>query len=229
MTDTTQSTEIHDEEMAASEQPADDLVIEDLPEDYFLEDVHDQLPSVEEAKANLPPPARNYKNICMIVSVFLAAVGLVVGGVVLAKKGSKQGSYEIEGRGEEVIRFLFDLQVSALPALRDPSNPQHEAAMFIADGDRYKMDMIGKDGGKSQRFIERYVLALLYYQFNGVAWNYNLNFLSSTDHCEWWQKLSTTGGTQLRMGVLCDENGHVKKLNLGKKWTCRHEPTEEDQ
>jgi hypothetical protein len=229
MTDTTQSTEIQDEEMAASEQPADELVIEDLPENYFLDDsVHDQLPSVEEAKAGLPHPARNYKKICMIVSAFLVAVGLAVGGVFLAKKGNKQESYEMESRGREVIRFLFDLQVSALPALRDPYHPQHEAAMFIADGDRYRMDMEGEDGN-AQRFIERYVLALLYYQFNGPEWSYNLNFLSNTDHCEWWEKLATNSGNDLRMGILCDENGYVKKLNLGKQRTCRHEPTEEDQ
>jgi hypothetical protein len=91
--------------------------------------------------------------------------------------------------------------------------------MFVADGDTYRMPMTQE---KHLQFIERYVLTLLYYHFNGPEWTYNLKFLDGTHHCEWWQEFSTTGGAALRMGVLCDDDGLVKKINLGKQRTRNH-------
>jgi hypothetical protein len=199
-----------------NQQTADDLVIEELPEDDE-EQVHDQLPSVEEAKANLAhKPSSNGKKIYLLVAAVLAVVVITVSAIVIASNKNKNNapiSYSPTGRAADVIQFLWDNKVSALPTLEDSSYPQHLAAMFVADGDMYQMDLTEEN---AEKFVERYVLALLYYALGGADWNYQLKFLSSRDHCEWNQEFTTPAGKTLLDGVICNEDGHVIELNLGK-------------
>ena len=68
----------------------------------------------------------------------------------------------------------------------------------------------------ARRFAERYVLSLLYYEFNGPNWFYKLNFLSSKDHCDWYTDMVTGTGKEIRQGVICNEDGFVEKIHLGK-------------
>jgi hypothetical protein len=200
------------------QQTADDLIIEELPEDDE-EQVHDQLPSVEEAKANLAhkPSSNNRKKIYLLVAAVLAVVVITVSAIVIANNKNKNKapiSYSPTGRAAEVIQFLWDNKVSALPTLQDPSFPQHLAAMFVADGDLYQMQLTEEN---AEKFVERYVLSLLYYSLSGADWNYQLKFLSSRDHCEWNQRFTTPSGKTLLEGVVCNEDGYVKELNLGKQ------------
>jgi hypothetical protein len=205
-----------DVEMAAvEEQP--ELLIEDLPEEDD-EQEHDQLPTVHEVKANLQGiHTQNRKKIYLVVAAVLGVAALIVSSFFLSTKTKKATIFET--RGEEVIQYLFDNQITELPDLYDTHSAQHRAAMFVADGDNYRMPMTQKT---HLQFIERYVLALLYYHFTGPEWTYNLKFLDATHHCEWWQEFSTTAGDSLRMGVLCDDNGLVKKINLGKQPRVHH-------
>jgi len=191
--------------------PAD----EDEDADY----VHDQLPSVEEAKANLSPlPATKSKQKTFVIGALILLVVAGLGGVIVAlAKGNKhEQAIEISTRGEEIIEFLFDLGVSALPALKDPTFAQHKAAMFVADGDNFKMDYTGSPEA-AKRFVERFVLVTLFYHFNGPQWNYNLNFLSAQDHCNWFSKFETASSDKkILLGVKCDENGFVTALQLNQ-------------
>jgi hypothetical protein len=199
-----------------------DLIIEDLPEDHYLEDQLEpqhSLPSVEEAKANLPnQKAGNLKKICLIVWAVLAVTALTVSGIVISVKNNdnnKEAVYEQpNGRIEQVMDFIFDNEVSTLPDLNDVYSAQHRAAGFIADGDAYQIELSEENAAK---FVERYVLTLLYYQFNGPEWTYNYKFLSKRDHCEWWDTFESASGEELRQGVICNEDGYVVELNLGKR------------
>jgi hypothetical protein len=204
-----------DEETAVQQPVYDDIIVEDLPEDYEVHE-HEQLPSVEEARASLSEkPAGSRKKTLLLACIILAVVviaGAITGIALSAKNKSNESQLE-EGRTARVIQFLFATQVSDLPDLKNRNAPQHLAAAFVADGDIFHEEMSGEN---ARRFVERYVLTLIYYQLGGREWTYSLKFLSGRDHCEWWDKFSTSSGDTLHMGVLCDENGFVTKLNLGK-------------
>jgi Leucine-rich repeat (LRR) protein len=193
----------------------DDLIVETFPADDEAT-IHDQLPSVEEAKANLPQQSSGKlkKRLFISFGIVLAAAA-IIGGVVAASSNKKPEPVTLTGRAEEIVRFLFEEQVTPLPALKDPAFPQHHAALFVADGDVYHMDHT-ESPESARRFLERYVLAVMYYHFDGSKWNYGLNFLSGQDHCEWYQRFDTASGKTIRMGVTCDEAGYVTKLNLSQ-------------
>jgi hypothetical protein len=215
MTDMPSIDEETDEETAVQQPVYDDIIVEDLPEDYEIHE-HEQLPSVEEAKASLSKkPAWSCRKTLLLAYIILAVVvaGAITGTIVSFAKNKSNESQLDEGRTARVIQFLFATQVSDLPDLKNRNAPQHLAAAFVADGDIFHEEMSGEN---ARRFVERYVLTLIYYQLGGQEWTYNLKFLSGRDHCEWWDKFSTSAGDTLHMGVLCDENGFVTKLNLGK-------------
>jgi Leucine-rich repeat (LRR) protein len=196
----------------------DDLILE--VEELTGDDeaaVHDQLPSVEEAKANLPQQSSGKLKKRLFISFgVVLVVAAIIGGIVAETRSYKAPEPVIlTGRGEEIVRFLFEEQVTPLPALKDPTFPQHHAAMFVADGDAYHMDHT-ESPEMARRFLERYVLAVLYYHFNGPKWNYGLDFLSAQDHCAWYQRFDTSSGKTIRLGVTCDEAGYVTKVNLSQ-------------
>jgi hypothetical protein len=214
----------------------DDLLVEDIPEETSPEgetspeetsqggdiegQVHDQLPSVEEAKANLEhkpagTPALK-RTICAGVAFVLLVVVITLLAVFVPKMSSstKSGSaYTPTSRQEDVIQLLLHNKITPEPALRDRYSAQARAVQFIADGDSFQM-AINED--TVEKFVERYVLAILYYHFSGGTWTYKLNFLSSQDHCNWFQRFTTIAGDTLREGVLCNAEGHVTTLMLGK-------------
>jgi hypothetical protein len=198
---------------AAADQPGKELIVEELPDDFEDQAVHDQLPSVEEAKANLPhKSAGNSKRFCLLVTSILGAVALATAGIIFASK-SKEDIYEPTGRMGDIVQFLYDNKISTLPDLRGGYTSQHRAAQFISDGDVYQMKHTKEN---SAQFVERYVLALLYYHFKGPEWTHQLQFLDGTDHCDWWMEYSTSSGENVRQGVQCNEDGDVVELNLGK-------------
>ena len=202
----------------------DEIVVEDLPEEEAPA-VHDQLPSVEEAKANLsyqPASNTNKKKKVLIglgvLAILAATIGIIVAVATSFGKSSKT-EVTLSGRAEDVVNFLFENHVTALPALKDRTFPQHKAALFVADGDAYQMDLDASNEIEVRRFIERYVLALVYYHYNGPKWNYQLNFLTAEDHCKWHQNFNIPSGRTIRLGVTCDNeedggNGFVTKLHL---------------
>jgi hypothetical protein len=198
------------------------FVVEDLPEETspngdVEEQVHDQLPSVEEAKANMIyKPAGGISSlkwtICAGVAFVLLLVGVTLLAVLVPK--SKSGySYTPTSRQEDVIQLLLHNKITPEPALRDGYSAQARAVQFIADGDSYQMAIIEDTVGK---FVERYVMAVLYYHFSGADWTYKLNFMTSQDHCNWFQRFTTVAGDTLREGVLCNDEGYITTIMLGK-------------
>jgi hypothetical protein len=205
---------------------ASQLARETADDDIEEQTDHDQLPSVEEAKFNLSlKPAGRFdrrRKLLLVLAGVLAVAGLAVSAILISKNSenkNKRMATEPQSRLEDTIFFLFDQKVSNLPDLSDPRTPQHRAAQFLADGDLYSMAL---SVDSPERFIERYVLTLLYYHFNGPEWNYQLRFLSGLDHCNWNQGFTTTSGMTLREGVICNEDGEVTELNLCKSFRAAH-------
>lgn len=92
----------------------------------------------------------------------------------------------------------------------DPRHPVHKARDWIADEDQLQLCP------DNANFIQRYILALLYYSTAGDNWMrctvggetpcQGERFLSASHECHWG-------------GVTCDSLDRVKKLNLGKLYT----------
>jgi Leucine-rich repeat (LRR) protein len=226
--DTGKTFDLDDDDEAAIIIESDDLVAIDVGD---AEQMHDQLPSVEEMKtrSSTDPSvvaanrARTQKR-CLLGfgSIFFVAMLLVAIVVPVKNNKSKSAgtSYAtLTGRTAEVIDFLFSEGVSPLPALKDLYMAEHRAAAFVADGDLYQIEM-------GPKMIERYVLSLFYYYFDGPDWTYSYNFLSARDHCEWHRIEQRPEGTILK-GVKCNEEGYVTGLDLSdNKLHGKHMPDE---
>jgi hypothetical protein len=192
-----------------------ELELDDLEEQ---EAVHDQLPPVDACKINMDAPATSGRRCTGISCIFLVVVGIsnFLAIIFLSIRNSSENQVammEFHDKTEEVVQFLLKHKVAPEPELRMNASPQRRAAQFIADGDAYRMAYTEENAA---RFIDRYVLTVLWYQFGGHDWIYQLNFMSASDVCEWHTRFTTVNGDTIREGVLCDENGRVKKLMLGK-------------
>lgn len=193
----------------------DEFVIEELPDpEAPSDDCHDQLPSVEEYKAAymIHPTGTTTTRVLLLLLTLVSAVALLISSTAVASENKTHEPYTVSGRTKQVEEFLFTNNISSLPQLQEIGSAQHRAAAFVADGDSMQVQLTPDN---ARRFVERYVLALLYYQFNGPRWTYNLKFLSGLDHCEWHDDFETSNGKIVHQGVICNDDGHVVELNLG--------------
>ena len=190
---------------------------EDL-EDVEDQQLHDQLPTVDEVKANLGTRTsrlgtKNCKAITFFFVFTVLILCTVIGVAVPESNRAKKAQAEQTDLTEEVIQFLLKYKVSLEPNLRYNGSPHRRAAQFLAYGDAYRMPMTSENAG---RFIDRYSLAVLYYALGGHDWTYALNFMSPRDTCAWYSLFTTTKGSTIREGVDCDSNGRVTQILLGK-------------
>jgi hypothetical protein len=94
---------------------------------------------------------------------------------------------------------------SDIKLLQDPTTFQYAALDWLANEDGWWVDI---DSFPPQVFVERYVLALLYFSTNGTSWRKDLNFLMPTPVCDW-------------SGVTCDASDgiygfdYVWRLDMG--------------
>ena len=179
--------------------------------------LHDQLPTVEEARLwnKTPSTALNKRKVAMGLVICLLFVASIFGlKAAMSGKGNGEAYEVFTDRTEEIVQFVLDHRLSHEPSIRDAGSPQRRAAQFLADGDLYTtQEIIEKDYHK---IVERYVLAVLYYGMNGDSWTHQLNFMSGMDHCKWHQTFQTNSGNKIRQGVECNSLGRITKLNLGK-------------
>jgi hypothetical protein len=221
-------------------QDNDECIVEDLPLDDDDDDVeqnahdndgdnveqtvHDQLSSVEEVKSSQSyynPTAQllaknNRRKLYLVISGgFVAVIAtIVVIAVATTNKSSSATTSTINNpnnsRFEEIVNFLFVNQISSYPALVLRGSVEHYAALFLADGDAYQSEPTLMN---ERKFVERYVLSLLYYQTNGKGWRNHYKFLSGRDHCEWTETITNPAGTFIK-GVECNDEGYVTGLDL---------------
>jgi Leucine-rich repeat (LRR) protein len=220
----------------------DEIVMEDLPVDEDNDDDeddddieqkvhHDQLRSVKEVKTSQSyiPTAqllakncnRRIKLYLIISGVFAAAIIAIVVVIVVAttrmssnKSGSSRTTTTTNAnrfdRFDKVVNFLYENRISSLPALKIQGSVEHYAALFMAELDAYQLE---PTPANKRRFVERYVLVLLYYQTNGNAWKNHYKFLSGRDHCEWTETITNPAGTFIK-GIECNDEGYVIGIDL---------------
>jgi hypothetical protein len=198
----------------------------------FDEDqVGNTLPSVEEARETIPhrsimaPAKRN--RILLYAFMAFGIVALVITTVLLAvdlekaneaaKNEAVKNEAETLTHKEELLKMFIDQKISTEESLRTSRSSQNQALNYMAEEETSSdMSWLYSDSDMSvnmQRIVERYVLALLFFEFNGDKdWLHDYNFLSPQDHCNW--NAVFAGGME---GVTsCNAEGHVSGLELGK-------------
>jgi hypothetical protein len=100
--------------------------------------------------------------------------------------------------------MLLQNEVSGAEALQDDSSPQFQALRWLANEDSAALYL---DSTPTVIFIERYVLAVLYFATSAGGGLNVLNFLSASSVCQW---------NNGEIGVVCDGDDLVVSLLLGK-------------
>lgn len=208
--------------------------IED-PEELQDEPVHDQLPSVEEAKANADLEGGDAKNTrsrcrfcfytcCCICSAFIL---LIILAVVIPQTGSSGSSSSsrkpsrnqnngqatlppgaFEPRVDMVRNFLSAF--SDADALNQQGSPQHKASEWIADQDILHLPI------DDPTFIERYALAVFYLSMGGPKWPLHLGFLTESSTCDWFHIGFGSDDKPRHVGANCGEGEKIQKLFFRK-------------
>jgi hypothetical protein len=140
-------------------------------------------------------------------------------------------------RIDSTIGFLFDHEISSAHALYEESSPQYKAVEWIAtkDPEQLPIPAYGAGGGGGGddnsfgsttvnpnnsdnhfHFVQRYVLAVLYFALDGEGWNNDLHFTSNLHECSWFEREVDRDGEAYAMGVTCDSNLQVRNLILRK-------------
>lgn len=187
--------------------------------------LHDQLPSVEEVKASNAylPTARliaqgHRRKLYLVIAAaalgaMVLSVSITVGVFKRQNKNDHLDSVMRTSRYEEVANYIFESGVSDLPSLRLNGTPESFACAFMANGDSYNTVITNIDEHGRRKFMERYVLALIYYHSNGQSWENGYDFLRPIDHCQWHLQYSTPQGRFLK-GVQCNKDGFVVDIDL---------------
>lgn len=115
-------------------------------------------------------------------------------------------------RFEAVVSFLR--HVSEYGSLVSGTQPQNAVATWMAETDFLQLEVPSSvDAVDAYKFVQRYVLALLYRAMDGHNWPFQAKFMSSADECDWNMGFGT-GSEFFRLGVTCNADGQVVKILL---------------
>ena len=104
------------------------------------------------------------------------------------------------------IDMLIASNISNLKDLEVQGTPQNLAAEWMANVDplQYKIPYQGMAFEEAYHFIQRYVLAVLFFATGGSeSWTDDLDFLSGNHECGWFHRKEFTDGQTYAMGVTC--------------------------
>jgi hypothetical protein len=161
----------------------------------------------------------------VIAMILIVAVAGVVAGAVLGTREDKitlttfptasptafptrYTTSDFDG----LLKRIGPLITDNIQTLQDPTTPQYVALDWLANVDGYdpSADFVVTS---DQIYVERYVLALLYFSTNGKSWNNQYNFTLPTSICDWYDDK----GNGVR-GVFCNDLFYVEQLLIRKFW-----------
>jgi hypothetical protein len=165
------------------------------------------LPTPEEAHSNvsmaggLQRPTKQRRNFLLLL-VGALAMGAIFGFVFGLADGERSSSANSSNSADEssppettatpsyVNRYDATVELlylfSSRTALHAANTPQHLAAKWIADTDTRQVEIPDStEYEKIYTFLQRYVLAVIYFSLDGDNWTYKqARFLSSASECE---------------------------------------------
>lgn len=123
--------------------------------------------------------------------------------------------------------FLRSYGVSNKDHLDATGTPQNQAAIWMADHDALQYTVPTAPAGDDYiSFVQRYVLAVLYFSTGGHQWK-NQNFFLDKEHeCAWFTRDELTDGEVIALGVSCNTNLEVSELLMPRNGMTGNLPTE---
>mmetsp|Transcript_732 Transcript_732/g.956 ORF Transcript_732/g.956 Transcript_732/m.956 type:complete len:445 (-) Transcript_732:206-1540(-) len=112
------------------------------------------------------------------------------------------------------LQSILSPSISAPESFELTHTPQYRALTFLVSTDGRNLP-IPTTSSQEAKFIQRYILTVLYYAMGGEEWNHQFKFLSALDECRWNEKISVEGGQEYIGGVGgCDVNGMIQTVAL---------------
>ena len=188
------------------------------------------LPSVDEIKVDVRQSSKNRtfcRTICVVIGSTLLIVGAFAVGlsVGLAEKGGASSSTSARS-SDPVVRqasledSLAFLEAQGVGSLSNEESPQYQTALWMALEDPLDLAVptttTGEPGSSpdDEDYLQRYVLALLYFATGGPQWTWQHGFLTGVPACEWTTEALTSNLAQ-SVGVVCNKDGQVVEIDLG--------------
>lgn len=206
--------------------------------------VHDQLPNVEEVRiraasalsmathANratttvrlrsnrrIPIVPRTNRD-CVWRGVFWAGLALMVIAIIvlvfgILETGKSESSSNTSLDRKQVEEFLVASGIATNEELQDTWTPQWDAVSWLVQLDGDGREPLPADGEDAAFFVQRYVLALLYYATNGQFWLHSRNLLrGDRNTCGWNTRVDDDNGDSFDFGAVCNEEGLVIKIYI---------------
>jgi len=187
---------------------------EDVPEDNGNDGL-----MLGEAGASTSAPKATPVNLahrkCVYICLAFAVIMLTALSVVLTvdlEEVTNEG--KSESQKELLIDFLVRRGVTLDEVLNDFSTAQGQAVAFLSEEDwDGEMSWLYSDlEEEPDMIVERYVLALIYFECQGADWIHSYNFLSAEDHCNWNAIFTIDGESTIEGVTSCNDDGRVQRL-----------------
>jgi hypothetical protein len=139
-------------------------------------------------------------------------------GPIEEEDASVTANARATSRLQPVIDFL-SVRISEKALFNDQQTPQYRAAKWIADQDFLEVPIPAdpQNYDEDYEFVQRYIMAVLYFAMDGVNWRYKAYFMSSYEVCEWnMDFIEEVPGQDATddwlYGVQCDEKGAITTI-----------------
>lgn len=149
--------------------------------------MHNQL-AVDEIKgAGTPEGDSFWRCFCMLICFVLITILIVI--IALAGDKTEDASWiRHSSREFEASRtYLIEKGISRSVDLFNKTSPQYIAAQWLSHKDGMRMEVPDIYSSYHLSYVERYTLAVFYFALGGEDWTNQLNFLTDTHVCTWYQ------------------------------------------
>jgi len=171
--------------------------------------------------------------VCALVLIVGFSVAISQNNKVLSANSSSSSGIEPEdpslsssrmvSRLDEVHKFLSH-RISEMGNLQDPTTPEYKASLWIADQDTRDLPVPTDPDhyDSSYEFVQRYILAVVYFSLDGANWTKKLDFLSEKSECDWHVDLDPEAmpdhekAPNWKFGVQCTPSGAVSHIFMSK-------------
>jgi hypothetical protein len=207
------------------------------------DNLHEQLPSVEEIRMSAASTRTRkhtgggFGGVAIIALAAVCILALIIGLSAGLSGNSKSASAPVvdtpavtdSPTTSPTMLSRMDATIALLSQITDAdvsnlATPQGQAAhwMAIDDGMQLEVPTTTEDADDTyDSFVERWVLAIIYYQMNGASWDIQFGWLGDTSVCDWENAYPASDGRANRMAGIGCHNGRVSDISLRKFFLTR--------
>ena len=118
---------------------------------------------------------------------------------------------------QALVSLISSVSFDNGQALQSPGTPQHQAMQWLLQDVDNSATPSSSDN--NAKLIQRYVLAVLFFAWNGHEWDKRHMFATGVHECSWFDSNVNRDEKTYALGVTCDSNLHVQNLLL-RKFCC---------